>query len=83
MPSNTNHPCFNVYSFCFIRIRLSELEYDPEKDNSATKNHFRMFKPLKMSYYYFEVNLCSSPNQVFVIKIYCKGLCWQLLISKL
>lgn len=40
---------FNVYSFCFTKIRLSELEDNPKKDNSRTRNYFRMFTPLKMS----------------------------------
>lgn len=48
--SNTNCLCFNVYSSCFIiSIRLSELEDNPKKDNSATGDYFRMFKWLKMS----------------------------------
>lgn len=46
---NTNHPCCNVHSSCFIRIRLSKLEDDLKKDTSATGNDFRMFKHLKMS----------------------------------
>lgn len=48
IPSNTNCPCCNVHSSCFIRIRLFELEDDPKK-NSVTRNDFRTFKHLKMS----------------------------------
>lgn len=49
MPPNINRPYFNVYSFCFIRIRSTESEDNPGKDNSAARNYFRMFKPFKMS----------------------------------
>ena len=48
-------------------LRWSELEDNPLDDISRTRNYFRMFKSLKMSEEYGEVNLCNSPNQVFVI----------------